>query len=74
MASHIDLYTAGTPNGHKINILVEELGIDYKVHKIDIAKNIQKEDWYLKINRTLQTNANTSTICSIVSTSTSCSD
>ncbi|KAJ9648850.1 Glutathione S-transferase 2 [Coniosporium apollinis] len=48
--SGIQLYTAGTPNGHKINILVEELGVDYTVHKIDIAKNVQKEDWFLKIN------------------------
>lgn len=62
MASHIDLYTAGTPNGHKINILVEELGIDYKVHKIDIAKNTQKEDWYLKINRTFRPGRHTSSI------------
>ncbi|KAF7185762.1 Disulfide-bond oxidoreductase YfcG [Pseudocercospora fuligena] len=43
-------YTAGTPNGQKINITLEELGINYTVHKIDIAKNVQKEDWFLKIN------------------------
>lgn len=53
MSKNIDLYTAGTPNGHKIHILVEELGVDYKVHKIDIAKNAQKEEWFLKINRAL---------------------
>ncbi|KXT02056.1 hypothetical protein AC578_6688 [Pseudocercospora eumusae] len=46
----IDLYTAGTPNGQKINITLEELGINYTVHKIDIAKNVQKEDWFLEIN------------------------
>lgn len=44
-------YTAGTPNGQKINILMEELNLNYKVHNIDIAKNVQKEDWFLKINR-----------------------
>lgn len=51
MSKPIDLYTAGTPNGHKINILIEELGLDYEVHGINIAKNVQKEEWYLKINR-----------------------
>ena len=49
--TNIDLYTAGTPNGQKINITLEELGIKYNVHKIDIAKNEQKQDWYLEICR-----------------------
>lgn len=51
MAPQIKLYTAGTPNGHKINIALEELGLEYEVHKIDIAKNVQKEPWFLEINR-----------------------
>ncbi|CAJ2512737.1 Uu.00g008560.m01.CDS01 [Anthostomella pinea] len=46
----IDLYTAGTPNGQKISCTLEELGVKYNVHKIDIAKNVQKEEWFLKIN------------------------
>ncbi|KAK4548954.1 hypothetical protein LTR36_008727 [Oleoguttula mirabilis] len=46
----IDLYTAGTPNGQKISCTLEELGLKYTVHKIDIAKNVQKEDWFLEIN------------------------
>lgn len=46
----VTLYTAGTPNGWKANILCEELGIDYKVHPITLSKNEQKEDWFLKIN------------------------
>jgi glutathione S-transferase len=45
-------YTAGTPNGQKISITLEELGIKYETTHIDISKNVQKEDWYLKINRT----------------------
>jgi glutathione S-transferase len=45
------LYTAGTPNGQKISITLEELGLSYDVTHVDIAKNIQKEEWYLKINR-----------------------
>lgn len=51
MAPKVKLYTAGTPNGQKINIALEELGIDYEVYKIDIAKNVQKEPWFLEINR-----------------------
>ena len=45
------LYTAGTPNGYKIPIALEELGLDYDVKALDIrSKNEQKEAWYLKIN------------------------
>ncbi|OJJ51635.1 hypothetical protein ASPZODRAFT_441486 [Penicilliopsis zonata CBS 506.65] len=46
----ITLYTAQTPNGIKISITLEELGLPYKVEKIDISKNTQKEEWFLKIN------------------------
>ena len=45
----IDLYTASTPNGWKASIALEELGIPYEVHPINLAANEQKEDWYLKI-------------------------
>ncbi len=37
----IDLYTWTTPNGRKVSILLEELGIDYQVHSIDITKDEQ---------------------------------
>ncbi|MDB4222916.1 glutathione S-transferase N-terminal domain-containing protein [Granulosicoccus sp.] len=37
----IDLYTWTTPNGRKVSILLEELGIKYKVNPIDITKNEQ---------------------------------
>ncbi|KAI9809520.1 MAG: hypothetical protein M1827_006826 [Pycnora praestabilis] len=46
----IDLYTTQTPNGIKISITLEELGVPYNVHKIDISKNTQKEPWFLEIN------------------------
>ncbi|EMC96075.1 hypothetical protein BAUCODRAFT_34844 [Baudoinia panamericana UAMH 10762] len=46
----IDLYTAGTPNGQKISCTLEELGLKYNVHHVDISKNQQKEEWFLKIN------------------------
>ncbi|KAK4226865.1 disulfide-bond oxidoreductase YfcG [Podospora fimiseda] len=48
--SDIHLYTAGTPNGIKISMLLEELGLPYKVTKIDFSKNEQKEPWFLEIN------------------------
>lgn len=44
------LYTAATPNGFKPSITLEELGVEYKVHAIDMSKNEQKEEWFLKIN------------------------
>jgi GSH-dependent disulfide-bond oxidoreductase len=46
----IDLYTASTPNGWKAAVTLEELGLDYRVHPIDLGKGMQKEEWYLKIN------------------------
>jgi len=48
--SDIHLYTTQTPNGIKISITLEELGLPYKVTKIDISKNTQKEPWFLEIN------------------------
>lgn len=51
VSHHALRYTSGTPNGHKVNILCEELGLNYTVHNIEISKNVQKEDWYLEINR-----------------------
>lgn len=48
--SDINLYTTQTPNGIKISITLEELGLPYTVHKIDISKNTQKEEWFLEIN------------------------
>ncbi|RYP66761.1 hypothetical protein DL769_005937 [Monosporascus sp. CRB-8-3] len=48
--SNIHLYTAQTPNGIKVSILLEELGLKYDVTAIDINKNTQKEPWFLEIN------------------------
>ncbi|KAL8807945.1 MAG: hypothetical protein Q9182_000411 [Xanthomendoza sp. 2 TL-2023] len=44
------LYTSGTPNGQKASITLEELGIHYEVKNVEISKNVQKEEWFLKIN------------------------
>jgi glutathione S-transferase len=48
--SNITLYTTQTPNGIKISITLEELGLPYKVEKIEFSKNTQKEPWFLAIN------------------------
>jgi len=46
----IDLYTSPTPNGYKITILLEELGLPYTVHAIDLSTGAQKEPWFTAIN------------------------
>jgi len=46
----IDLYTWTTPNGRKVSILLEELGIDYKVHSINIGNDEQFEPAFLSIS------------------------
>jgi len=46
----IDLYTAATPNGHKVSIALEELGLPYEVRVIDLAALEQKQDWFLRLN------------------------
>ena len=46
----IDLYTWTTPNGRKVSILLEELGIDYNVHPINIGKDEQHSPAFLKIS------------------------
>jgi GST-like protein len=46
----IDLYTAATPNGWKVSILLEELGLPYEVHVVDLRSGAQKEPWFTAIN------------------------
>ena len=46
----IDLYTWTTPNGRKVSILLEELGIEYTVHAIDITKDEQFAPEFLAIS------------------------
>jgi len=46
----IDLYTAPTPNGWKASIVLEELGLPYTVHALDLGKLEQKSEAYLRIN------------------------
>src|SRR3954470_926667 len=49
-AGMIDLYTWGTPNGHKIHIMLEETGLPYRLHKVDIGAKAQFDPAYVKIN------------------------
>lgn len=45
----IDLYTWTTPNGRKVSILLEELGLDYTVKSINITEGEQKDKGFLEI-------------------------
>ena len=46
----IDLYSANTPNGKKISIMLEEIGFNYKVIKVDINNGEQFKDEFKKIS------------------------
>ncbi len=46
----IDLYTWPTPNGHKIHILLEETGLPYRVHPVDIGAGDQFKPAFLRIS------------------------
>lgn len=46
----IELYTHATPNGHKVSILLEELGLPYRLHLVDLAKEEQFSPAFLAIN------------------------
>jgi glutathione S-transferase len=46
----IDLYTASTPNGWKASIVLEELGLPYEVHPINLLAGEQKRPEYLALN------------------------
>ena len=46
----IDLYTASTPNGHKVSVALEELGLPYTVHAIDLVGGEQRGAAFLRIN------------------------
>ncbi|KAL1918553.1 uncharacterized protein VTP21DRAFT_3213 [Calcarisporiella thermophila] len=47
---NLTLYTAGTPNGHKASITLEELDLPYIVKPISFAEKEQKSEWFTKIN------------------------
>jgi len=46
----IELYSWTTPNGHKIHIMLEETGLPYRVHKVNLGAKEQTRPEYLAIN------------------------
>ena len=48
--AEIELHTWGTPNGRKVSIMLEECGLPYSVHKVDISKGEQFKPEFLKIS------------------------
>jgi glutathione S-transferase len=46
----ITLYTAPTPNGVKVSVALEELGLPYQVRAISLGSGEQKQPWFLRIN------------------------
>jgi GSH-dependent disulfide-bond oxidoreductase len=46
----IELYSANTPNGIKVSIALEELGLSYRLIKLDLASGEQKQPAFLQIN------------------------
>jgi GSH-dependent disulfide-bond oxidoreductase len=46
----LELFTAATPNGHKVSIALEELALPYTLRVLDFTKGEQKEPWFLQIN------------------------
>lgn len=46
----IDLYTAATPNGHKVSIALEELGLPYDLHVLSFDRKEQKTPEFMRIN------------------------
>lgn len=46
----IDLYTWTTPNGRKVSILLEELGVAYKAHAVDLSSGAQKAPEFLAVS------------------------
>ena len=46
----IDVYSWATPNGHKIHIMLEETGLEYKVHAVDIGAGDQFAPAFLAIS------------------------
>ncbi|EOC0403711.1 GSH-dependent disulfide bond oxidoreductase [Cronobacter sakazakii] len=45
----LDLYYAPTPNGHKITLFLEEAGLEYRLHRVDISKGEQFKPEFLAI-------------------------
>lgn len=49
-ACTFDLYTWTTPNGRKISIALEEMGLAYTVHPVPLREKVQKQAWFVQLN------------------------
>lgn len=46
----IDLYSWATGNGRRASIMLEESGLPYTVHPMELATKVQKEPWFVALN------------------------
>ena len=46
----LQLYTLGTPNGFKVSVMLEELGMAYEAHRVDIMQGEQHSPEFLALN------------------------
>jgi GSH-dependent disulfide-bond oxidoreductase len=46
----LQLYSLPTPNGVKVSIMLEEIGLPYEVHLVDFSKDDQKTPEFLSLN------------------------
>jgi GST-like protein len=46
----IEVYSWATPNGHKVHVMLEECGLPYRVHAVDIGAGEQFDPGFLKIS------------------------
>ena len=46
----IDLYTSDTPNGHRAQLMLEEVGVSYTTHQISLSKQENQSKEFLKLN------------------------
>ena len=51
MSGTIELHTWSTPNGRKVSIMLEECGLPYSVHKVNIGQNEQFKPEFLAISQ-----------------------
>ena len=45
----LTLYTAATPNGYKVSVALEEMGLAYDVRRVDLMAGEQKQQWFLDL-------------------------
>src|SRR5437868_8712470 len=48
--NHLQLYSLPTPNGVKVSIMLEEIGLSYEPHLVDILKNESRTPEFLSLN------------------------